>query len=76
MSSAPRPSVPYLLIGALSYPVVRLVYRYRCTGRDELPRQGGYVLAATHLSNIDPWPLGLALFPGRFLRFMAKSELF
>ena len=34
------------------------------------------MLAAGHLSNLDPWALGLAIWPRRFLRFMAKSELF
>jgi len=34
------------------------------------------VLAANHWSNFDPWPLGIPLYPNRFLRFMAKSELF
>jgi len=34
------------------------------------------VLAANHWSNFDPWPLGIPLYPRRFLRFMAKSELF
>jgi 1-acyl-sn-glycerol-3-phosphate acyltransferase len=34
------------------------------------------VLAANHTSSFDPWPLGIPLFPHRFLRFMAKSELF
>jgi 1-acyl-sn-glycerol-3-phosphate acyltransferase len=34
------------------------------------------VLAANHFSNFDPWPLGLPLFPRRYLRFMGKSELF
>jgi 1-acyl-sn-glycerol-3-phosphate acyltransferase len=34
------------------------------------------VLAANHVSNFDPWPLGLPLWPRRFLRFMAKSELY
>ena len=34
------------------------------------------MLAANHWSNFDPWPLGLPLFPRRYLRFMAKSELF
>ncbi len=34
------------------------------------------MLAANHSSNFDPWPLGIPLFPRRFLRFMAKSELF
>jgi 1-acyl-sn-glycerol-3-phosphate acyltransferase len=56
--------------------VARLVFRYRAHGRENLPREGGYVIAAGHVSNLDPWPLGLALWPTRFLRFMAKSELF
>jgi 1-acyl-sn-glycerol-3-phosphate acyltransferase len=34
------------------------------------------VLAANHWSNLDPWPLALPVFPRRFFRFMAKSELF
>lgn len=34
------------------------------------------MLAANHTSNFDPWPLGIPLYPRRFLRFMAKSELF
>ena len=37
---------------------------------------GGFVLAANHTSNFDPWPLGMPLWPRRQLRFMAKSELF
>jgi 1-acyl-sn-glycerol-3-phosphate acyltransferase len=64
------------LVAALSWPIVHLVYRYRAYGTELLPREGGYVLAAGHVSNFDPWALGLALWPRRFLRFMAKSELF
>lgn len=41
-----------------------------------MPLEGGYVLAAGHVSNLDPWALGLEIWPRRFLRFMAKSELF
>jgi len=48
----------------------------RAQGKENLPREGGYVLAANHLSNFDPWPLGLPIWPERFLRFMAKSELY
>jgi 1-acyl-sn-glycerol-3-phosphate acyltransferase len=70
-----RPSAVYLAIGAITYlPVVGL-YRLRWRGLEHLPREGGAVLAANHTSNFDPWPLGLPLFPGRYLRFMAKSEL-
>jgi 1-acyl-sn-glycerol-3-phosphate acyltransferase len=76
VTRSPRPSLFYSLIAALSWPVARLLFRYRAYGRENLPKAGGYVLAAGHVSNLDPWPLGLALWPRRFLRFMAKSELF
>lgn len=41
-----------------------------------MPASGGYVLASNHLSNFDPWPLGMPLWPHRWLRFMAKVELY
>jgi len=76
MTRPPRPSPLYFLIGLVSWPVLRLVFRYRVRGTEHLPASGGYVLAAGHLSNLDPWAVGVALWPTRFLRFMAKSELF
>lgn len=76
MANNPRPSWLYLLVGGLSYPVLRLLFRERWSGLERLPANGGYVLSANHWSSFDPWPLGMALFPRRFLRFMAKSELF
>jgi len=65
----------YFIIGAVSWPVVKGLYRLRADGVEHLP-EGGYVLAANHTSNFDPWPLGIPVFPRRQLRFMAKSELF
>jgi 1-acyl-sn-glycerol-3-phosphate acyltransferase len=71
-----RPSPFYLFVGAVSWPVLRSLFRLRAEGTENLPDGGGYVLAANHISNFDPWPLGLPLWPRRFLRFMAKSELY
>ena len=71
-----RPSAAYLAIGFLTYLPVRLLFRLRWRGLEHVPGEGGAVLAANHTSNFDPWPLGLPLFPRRFLRFMAKSELY
>jgi 1-acyl-sn-glycerol-3-phosphate acyltransferase len=76
MPAPPRPSPVYAVIAALSWPILRLAYRLRARGREHLPAEGGFVLAANHNSSFDPWPLGIPLFPRRFLRFMAKSELF
>ena len=60
----------------LSWPVLHGLFRLRVRGRENLPATGGYVLACNHVSSFDPWPLGLPLWPRRWLRFMAKSELY
>jgi 1-acyl-sn-glycerol-3-phosphate acyltransferase len=52
------------------------LYRLRAHGVQNLPKTGGFVLAANHTSNFDPWPLGYPLWPKRQLHFMAKVELF
>jgi len=66
----------YFLAGIVTGPPVWLVFRLRSTGKEHIPREGGFVLSANHLSNLDPWALGFPLFPHRQLRFMAKAELF
>lgn len=50
------------------------LYRYRVHGGQNVPPQGGVVLAVTHKSWGDPVLAGMAF--SRPLRFMAKSELF
>jgi 1-acyl-sn-glycerol-3-phosphate acyltransferase len=65
----------YRIIGTLSIPVVKGLYRLRVRGLENVP-DGGIVLAANHTSNFDPWPLGIPFLPDRQLRFMAKAELF
>src|SRR5437763_14965391 len=69
------PSRMYRLLAVLSRPLVYGIFRLQVSGRERLP-PGGFVLAANHVSNLDPWALGIPLFPQRWLRFMAKSELY
>jgi len=76
MSRPPHPSRLYSAVAVVSWPLVRGIFRLRATGLENVPPDGGLVLAANHWSNFDPWPLGIPLYPRRFLRFMAKSELF
>jgi len=71
-----RPSPFYWFVGALSWPVLRGMFRLRAEGVENLPPSSGFVLAANHISNFDPWPLAVPLWPKRYLRFMAKSELY
>jgi 1-acyl-sn-glycerol-3-phosphate acyltransferase len=65
----------YFLVGLVSWPFIRLLLRERAQGVDNLPA-GGFVLAPNHVSNLDPWPLGMPLWPRRQLHWMAKVELF
>ena len=68
-------SPAYFVIGLVTWPAVRGLYRLRARGLEYLP-ESGFVLAANHVSNFDPWALGIPLWPHRQLRFMAKAELF
>lgn len=49
-------------------------FRYRVSGGDHMPAEGGAILAVTHKSWWDPVFAGMA--SRRPLRFLAKSELF
>ncbi len=71
-----RPTRTYSAIAALSWPFVYGVFRLHARGRENIPAEGGFVLACNHVSSFDPWLLGMPLWPRRFLRFMAKSELY
>lgn len=46
-------------------------------GQELLPRTGGVVVVANHISNVDPLALGQYLaFSGRWPRFLAKASIF
>ncbi len=71
----PMSNAFYYFVGIVSWPALRLLYRLRWRGRENVP-PGGIVLASNHVSNFDPWPLGYPLWPKRRMRWMGKSELF
>lgn len=71
----PRQTPLYRLTALVSRPILKVLYRYEVRGVENVP-PGGFVLAAGHHSNFDPWPLGIAISDTHFVRFMAKSELF
>jgi 1-acyl-sn-glycerol-3-phosphate acyltransferase len=71
-----RPPLIYRVVAAVSRPILYGLFRLREQGTENVPTSGGFVLACNHLSNFDPWPLGMPLYPERWLRFMAKVELY
>jgi len=60
----------YVLVGALA----RAVWRLRVVGRENVPRDGPLIVAANHVSNMDPPFLGVSM--PRPIWYMAKKELF
>lgn len=52
----------------------RLLCRCKVSGQENIPKSGGVIIAANHISNWDP-PV-VASFVPRHVHFMAKQELF
>jgi 1-acyl-sn-glycerol-3-phosphate acyltransferase len=62
--------VTWLIIRALFH----LLFRFRTTGSEKVPREGPVILASNHISYLDPPVVGIGVWrPGHF---MAKEEIF
>lgn len=64
----------YSILKFILTPFVRVLYRVRVEGYENLPKNESYILCANHASAIDPLLVGSA-FPKR-IYCMAKAELF
>ena len=76
MPKRDRPSLFYRLVVLTAKPVMYGLYRLQVDGLENIPARGGFVLSANHVSNFDPWPLGVPIGNRHYLRHMAKSELY
>ena len=47
----------------------------RVYGEENLPKEGGFIIACTHTGYVDILNLGVAMYP-REIHFMAKKQLF
>lgn len=54
--------------------VCTVLWRYRATGAENLPRTGPVIVACNHVSYLDPVALGIGL--PRMVTYLAKKELF
>jgi 1-acyl-sn-glycerol-3-phosphate acyltransferase len=55
-------------------PLVKILFRLKGFGKENLPRRGGFILATNHVSYLDPPLLGYAC--PRALYYMGKRDLF
>jgi len=54
--------------------IFKVLFRFQVFGRSNFPRKGAFIVAANHLSYLDPILLGIS--SPRKLNFIAKDDLF
>lgn len=54
--------------------IVKLVFCLEITGQNNIPKNGGAIIASNHISLLDPPVIGCSI--PRYVHFMAKEELF
>lgn len=65
----------YWVIKAILKPLLKTVYRIRIEGLENLPKKGGAIIAANHLSFLDSFFIPLAV-PRRKVTYLAKADYF
>lgn len=64
----------YRVVVTIIRPFVKILYRLKATGLENIPDKGSYIICPNHTSNADPVLLAITL--KRQIYFMAKAELF
>lgn len=67
----------YRLVVVTVSPFLTVSSKRDWRGQELMPKEGGFILAANHISKVDPMTLGLyVLESGRVPKYLAKSSLF
>lgn len=64
----------YMKLHFLLAPLLRFIFRVKAVGKENIPKEGGYVICANHIAIRDV--LVIASASPRQIRFVAKKELF
>ncbi|MEW6410241.1 MAG: lysophospholipid acyltransferase family protein [Nitrospirota bacterium] len=66
--------VLYDVFHVIVYVLARILFRLKVVGDENIPAEGGVIVASNHVSYLDPPLLGCAI--KRRVNFMAREELF
>ena len=66
----------YCIIVPLAWIVWHFIFRIRVVGRENLIREGNFIIAPNHISAIDPVFIVLALFWGKRMIILGQEEIF
>lgn len=64
----------YRFLKAIIYIILKVFYRFEVIGSENIPEEGGVIVAPNHVSYLDPPVIGAAL--KRHATFMAREGLF
>jgi len=68
--------VIYLFGRALFSLYIKVFFRFKVLGKENIPPRKPFIICANHVRMIDPMVVGAAFPPGYKVHFMAKQELF
>ncbi len=67
----------FRILAAIVVPLMGAISKMEIENPEKMPREGAFVLAPNHYSNLDPLVMALAVWKlGRAPRFLAKASLF
>jgi len=64
----------YVICRGLLRLIYAIVFPLKIVGKENVPKEGGVLLCANHISLLDPMTIGIKL--DRQVKYMAKAELF
>ncbi len=70
-----KDSKTYTKLVPVGKAVSKLLYKIEYVGLENIPKEGGFILASNHVDALDPLFIGVAV-EDRQLHFMGKKELF
>lgn len=70
-----KDSKTYEKLFPLGKSLLKKLYKIEYVGTENIPMEGGYIIASNHINAIDPGIIALGM-EGRQLHFMGKKELF
>ena len=64
----------YSFLRAIAALILKIIFHLEVKGKENIPQEGGFILASNHISYLDPIALGVAC--PRRLNYMARHDLF
>lgn len=66
----------YWILLPIVWPLMHILWRFQVTGKENIPRGRAHVIAANHLSDLDPVFILETVFSWKRYTILAKQELF